>query len=117
MAAVEEGRHPLPHLLDDGRHVDRQEFVVVHQDAAVHDRRADIRRAGAVDEGGGEVVDGLRVWAAESTRMMSARRPGARLLIDSSRPTARALCSVAWCSACSDGSRRGSPVVDSPEDL
>jgi hypothetical protein len=44
--------------------------------------------------------------------MMSARRPGARLPIESPSPTARALCSVAWCKAWRDVSHRGSPVVD-----
>jgi hypothetical protein len=40
VAAVEEGRYPLPHLSYDGRDVDRQQLAVAHQNAAVDDGRA-----------------------------------------------------------------------------
>ena len=77
VAAVEEGGHPLPHLVDSGWHVDRQQLAVAHKDAAGDDRRPHVRRARAVHEGGGEVVDGLGVrvrWAGRRPRWPLLRR-------------------------------------------
>lgn len=65
VAPVDERGQPLPQLRDGGGQIECQQLAVAHQDTSVDDRRRHVRGAGAVDEGGGEIVHGLGVRAAE----------------------------------------------------